>query len=51
MNAHVVLQVVVVSEGGPALRTKVRLLSRMLPHVNLELVLPGRKKGKKGALE
>lgn len=46
VHAHVVLQVVVVSKGGSALSTKVRLLSCMLPHVNLELVLPGRKKRK-----
>lgn len=42
MYTHVVLQVVVVGKGGPTLRTQVRLLSCMLPHMNLELVLPGR---------
>lgn len=46
MYAHVVLQVVVVSKGGSTLRTQVRLLSCMLPHMNLELVLPGREKYK-----
>ena len=40
--AHVVLQVVVVSKGGSTLRTQVRLLSCVLPHMNLELVLPGK---------
>lgn len=40
MHAHVVLQVVVVGERCTTLRTQVRLLSRMLTHVNLELVLP-----------
>lgn len=40
MHAHVVLQVVVVGERSTTLRTQVRLLSRMLTHVNLELVLP-----------
>jgi hypothetical protein len=33
--------VVVVGEGGAALRAQVRLLPRVLPHVHLELVLPG----------
>ena len=46
MYAHVVLQVVVVSKGGTTLRTQVRLLSCMLPHMNLELVLPVREKNK-----
>lgn len=40
VHAHVVLQVVVVGEGGSTLCTQVRLLSCMLTHVNLELVLP-----------
>lgn len=40
VHAHVVLQVVVVGEGGSALCAQVRLLSCMLAHVNLELVLP-----------
>lgn len=40
--AHVVLQVIVVSKGSSTLRTQVRLFSCMLPHVNLELVLPAR---------
>lgn len=46
MYTHVVLQVVVMSKGSSTLRTQVRLLSCMLPHMNLELVLPGREKNK-----
>lgn len=46
VNTHMVLQVVVVSKGSSTLRTKVRLLSCMLPHMNLELVLPVREKNK-----
>lgn len=38
--AHVVLQVIVVSKGSATLRAQVRLFSCMLPHVDLELVLP-----------
>lgn len=44
--AHVVLQIVVVSKGGPTLCTQVRLLSCVLPHMNLELVLPVKEKYK-----
>lgn len=40
--AHVILQVVVVSERCSTLRTQVRLLSGVLPHVDFELVLPGK---------
>lgn len=46
VHAHVVLQVIVVGEGGSALCAQVRLLSCVLAHVNLELVLPeGRGRG------
>lgn len=44
VHAHVVLQVIVVSKGGSTLRAQVRLFSCMLPHMNLELVLPVREK-------
>lgn len=47
---HVVLQVVVVSKGSSTLCTQVRLLSCMLPHMNLELVLPEREKNKHGRI-
>lgn len=40
VDAHVVLQVIVVSERSSALGTQVRLLTCVLAHVNLELVLP-----------
>lgn len=35
VHTHVILQVVVVGKGGTTLSTQVRLLSRMLAHVNL----------------
>lgn len=44
VHTHVVLQVIVVSKGGSTLRAQVRLFSCMLPHMNLELVLPVREK-------
>lgn len=40
VDAHVVLQVVVVSKSGAALLAQVRLLPGVFPHVNLQLVLP-----------
>ena len=46
VHAHVVLQVVVVGEGGATLRAQVWLLPRVLPHVHLELVLSAEEKGK-----
>lgn len=49
VDAHVVLQVVVVSESGAALLAQVRLLPRVFPHVNLQLVLPaGERKDREG---
>lgn len=44
MDAHVVLQVVVVHKFGIAVDAQVRPLPRVLPHVDFELVLPAREK-------
>ena len=44
VDAHVVLQVVVVHEFGVAVDAQVRPLPRVLPHVDFELVLPAKEK-------
>lgn len=44
MDAHVILQVVVVHEFGVAVDAQVRPLPRVLPHVDFELVLPAKEK-------
>lgn len=44
VDAHVVLQVVVVHEFGVAVDAEVRPLPRVLPHVDFELVLPAKEK-------
>lgn len=45
VDAHVVLQVIVVHELGVAVDAQVRPLPRVLPHVDFELVLPEKGKG------
>lgn len=42
VDAHVVLQVIVVHELGVAVDAEVRPLPRVLPHVDLQLVLPAK---------
>lgn len=48
VDAHVVLQVVVVGKSCPTLLAQVGLLTSMFPHVDLQLVLPLGRKGKEG---
>jgi hypothetical protein len=44
VDAHVVLEVVVVHELGVAVNAQVGPLPRVLPHVDLQLVLPATQK-------
>lgn len=45
VQVHVVLEVVAVQEAGWAVRARVGALSGVLPHVDLQLVIPGTGRG------
>lgn len=49
VDAHVVLQVVVVHELGIAVDAEVRPLPRVLAHVDFQLVLPAKRKSERGS--